>query len=328
MKLQFFAALCATLARGDPGVSAPRYTAFHNGDALLDTDGNLVMAHQPHVYGPTNGTFYLYGAEQVGASAGRAGVIRVYTSTDVYNWQFRGVAFDCKCDHASRASVIFNNATGRWVMWLKGKAANATLLVATASSPLGPFTSAGGLNPSSTTTAGDSHAFVDPTSGAAYVVYSRQVQTAIMVVPLDRAWTAPEGEPLATIAGRLEAPLPFYSPAAVAADRFGIWCSHATGWSPNPAELMSGAKMAAGGGWRGRGNPSASKNTFSTQGSHLLPLAVVNGTQRMLYMGDRYEPFITGNEGSRLIFLPLEVRANGDVSLLWRLTWQLDAWPA
>ena len=312
------------LVRGGP----PRYTAFHNGDVLLDTDGNVVMAHQPHIYGPLNGTFYLYGAEQVGASRGKAGVIRVYTSTDVYNWQYQGVAFDCSCSHASRASVLgFNNASGRWVMWMKGNATNATLLVATATSPLGPFASAGGCNPSASTTAGDSHAYLDPTTGAAYMVYSQQIHTAIMVVPLNAAWTAPEGEPHVAVAGHLEAPLPFYAPAAAAADRFLIWCSHTTGWAPNPAELLAGTSMAAGGGWRGVGNPSGSKNTYGSQGSHVLPLAVVNGTQRFLYMADRYEPFISGPEGSRYIFLPLEVRSDGKASLIWRQSWQLNMWP-
>ena len=85
--------------------------------------------------------------------------------------------------------------------------------------------------------------------------------------------------------------------------------------------------MAAGGGWRGVGNPSGSKNTYGSQGSHVLPLAVVNGTQRFLYMADRYEPFISGPEGSRYIFLPLEVRSDGKASLIWRQSWQLNMWP-
>ena len=51
------------------------------------------------------------------------------------------------------------------------------------------------------------------------------------------------------------------------------------------------------------------------------------GVERFLYVGDRYEPYINTVEGSRYIFLALEVHANGKVVLFPDRPWGLDDWP-
>ena len=81
--------------------------------------------------------------------------------------------------------------------------------------------------------------------------------------------------------------------------------------------------------WASAGNPSASKTTFDTQGSHILPLGMVNGTHRLLFMGDRYEPYINTTEGSRYVMLPLEVRPDGTVKLfnVPSGSWRIQDWP-
>lgn len=50
--------------------------------------------------------------------------------------------------------------------------------------------------------------------------------------------------------------------------------------------------------------------------------------ERFLYVGDRYEPFINTSEGSRYIFLAMEVHANGTVVLKPPAPWGLHDWPA
>merc|ERR1711879_787143 len=101
--------------------------------------------------------------------------------------------------------------------------------------------------------------------------------------------------------------------------------SHTSGWKPNPAALLAANKME--GPWTDLGNPSGDKQTFGTQGSHVLHLGIVNGRQRLLYMGDRYEPFIDGEEGSRYVMLPMEVTKDGNVFLHNVSTWSIEAWP-
>jgi hypothetical protein len=83
------------------------------------------------------------------------------------------------------------------------------------------------------------------------------------------------------------------------------------------------------GDWTSEGNPSKNKTTCGTQGSHILPLSVHGDTQRFLYMGDRYEPYINTTEGSRYIFLPMEVTKSGQVTLknMDGKAWSIQDWP-
>lgn len=298
------------------------YSGFRPGEVWLDTDGNRIKAHQPHISGPHEGVYYWYGIQRVGAKeAGSSGVVNVYTSSDLYNWRFRGAAYN-ESKYAARPSLLGKNpSTGKWVLWAKG---GKSFQSAEADSPLGPFHQVGSFSPTSDSKAGDSASYLDPVTGEAYYVYSQHLPSrAMKVLKLDATWTKPTGqEPWGTVAGNLEAPAPFYSP--VTGKRY-IWSSHTSGWSPNPAALLAAGAME--GPWATLGNPSGDRETFGTQGSHVLPLAVVNGRQRLLYMADRYEPFIDTEEGGRYIMLPLEVSKDGTVLLRNASHWSIEAWP-
>ena len=50
------------------------------------------------------------------------------------------------------------------------------------------------------------------------------------------------------------------------------------------------------------------------------------GVERYLYVGDRYEPYINTAEGSRYIFLALEVHTDGAVVLKPPVPWGVDDW--
>ena len=316
--------------------STPPYDAFHPGELWLDTSGNRIRAHQPHIFGPVNGTFYWYGSSHVGSSDGEAGIVNVYTSQDLYNWDFRGAAYNATAagtGQPARPSMLGRHPrTGQYVLWAKG---GKSFQSAVAPSPLGPFRLAGTYSPTASTKAGDSAAFLDPVSGTqAYYAYSQKPDAAgtlraMKVLRLDDAtWTAPDTSggalPASTVDGHLEAPAPFYSRAD---GKYRIWASHTSGWKPNNAEVLV-ADAAWGEPWAGAGNPSGSRTTFGTQGSHILPLGMANGTQRLLYMGDRYEPYIATAEGSRYIMLPLEVRPDGTVKLFnVSGAWRIEDWP-
>ena len=157
-------------------------------------------------------------------------------------------------------------------------------------------------------------AFLDPVSGKAYMVYSQhtcggQAARAMKLLLLDDDWTAPApgaaGEPVPTVAAHIEAPCPFYSELT---KKHYIWSSHTSGWKPNAAELLVSSD-GMDGPWSSLGNPSSNVTTFSTQGSHIEKLPGPNppGVEKFLYVGDRYEPYINTTEGSRYIFLALEV---------------------
>ena len=305
---------------------------FHPGALLKDTNGTIIRAHQPHVYSAQNNTkYYLLGSSQVGASAGTQGIVNLYTSTDLHSWQFEGGIYNHSGD--SRPSLLGRNPrTGLYVLWAKG---GRSFQSATSTSLTGPYLFNGSYVPEPSCTAGDSAAFLDPVSGNAYMVYSQhtcsgETNRAMKLLLLNDEWTAPasgsKGKPTSTVAGHLEAPCPFYSKLT---QKHYIWCSHTSGWKPNAAELLV-SDNGMSGPWNSLGNPSNNHSTFGTQGSHIEKLPdFLNppGVERFLYVGDRYEPYIKTKEGSRYIFLAMEVHADGKVVLFEDQPWGLGDWP-
>ena len=75
--------------------------------------------------------------------------ISVYTSTDLYNWTYQGLALPgqpsgdlAPQNVLERPKVIYNACTGQYVMWMhvdSGDYSKASVAVAVADSPLGPF---------------------------------------------------------------------------------------------------------------------------------------------------------------------------------------------
>eukprot|EP01048_Picozoa_sp_COSAG05_P008710 COSAG05_NODE_678_length_7984_cov_3.957134_3_plen_811_part_00 len=326
------AGFAAATSSGSISAAAP--PLFHPGAAMADTDGTMIRAHQPHVY-VEGGKYYLVGSAHVGASDGTPGIVNLYTSDDLHAWTLVGAIYNHTAD--SRPSLLGRNPrTHKYVLWAKGN----SFQVATASSLQGPYSTVGNFRPSESCSAGDSASFLDPVSGKAYVVYSQHTcggenARAMMLLQLNDDWTAPAakpaGEPVATLPGHLEAPCPFYS---VLTSSWYIWTSHTSGWRPNAAELLVSTQGMSGP-WRSLGNPSNNKSTFDTQGSHIMKLPIAyapnprGGTvERFLYVGDRYEPYINTTEGSRYIFLALEVHSNGEVVLKPPVPWGLNDWPA
>jgi hypothetical protein len=353
---------------------------------MFDTAGNLIQAHQPHIYfeksdffaaaarypaedgkvvtrtkgqaeelasgaGTSPGTYYLYGSSHVGASAGSKGVVHLYTSPDLHAWTFRGGVYNHSGD--ARPSLLGRHpSTGLYVMWFKGCGSSGnsstrrgSFQSATAPTLLGPFEQVGCYFPEPSCTSGDSAAFLDPVTGGAFMTYSQHTcqgknARAMKVLRLDDAtWTSPAagaaGAPVPTVAGHLEAPCPFYSPLT---KQWFIWTSHTSGWDPNPAALLVSSTGMGGADWSSLGNPSMNKTTFSTQGSNILRLPTqpnatgaasgdVAQVEHYLYLADRYEPYITGTEGSRYIFLALEVHSNGTVVLKPPVPWSVENWP-
>ena len=62
----------------------------------------------------------------------------------------------------------------------------------------------------------------------------------------------------------------------------------------------------------------------------MLPLNETSpgsGNQRAVYVGDRYEPYIGTKEGSRYIWLPMEITPGGGLILFNVSEWSLQQWP-
>ena len=127
---------------------------FAPGKQWKDTDGVHINAHGGGVIF-VDGTYYWYGEYKTSGRGGNTSLkgISCYSSRDLYNWKNEGVVLKVEQDPNSeitkgciieRPKVVFNQKTGKYVMWfhleLKDQGYDAArAAVAVSDSPKGPF---------------------------------------------------------------------------------------------------------------------------------------------------------------------------------------------
>lgn len=132
------------------------------GQRWPDTTGRHINAHGGGVL-YHNGKYYWYGEHKSEQTSSALVGVTCYSSSDLYNWTYEGVALPVSGNPASditrgsvieRPKVIYNEKTGKFVMWfhleLKGKGyAAARAAMAVSDTPTGPFTyvRSGRVNP-------------------------------------------------------------------------------------------------------------------------------------------------------------------------------------
>jgi hypothetical protein len=157
------------------------------GQVWNDTNGNRIQAHGGSIH-HEDGTFYWYGENKEKTTRG-SGIwhwgVRCYSSTDLYNWDDRGLIIPPAVDDPAsplhpaqkmdRPHIIYNATTKKYVCWLKvmGEGEMQTSQVLTAESLLGPYKLEKtwlrplGMN------AGDFALTVDAGAGKAYYYFER-----------------------------------------------------------------------------------------------------------------------------------------------------------
>ena len=102
-----------------------KYTSIRPGKEWLDTDGNLIQAHGGSVM-YYNGKYYWYGENKEKSLPG-TGIwhwgVRLYSSTDLYNWKDEGLIMPPAPDPAhplhhtqymDRPHIIYNEKTQKF----------------------------------------------------------------------------------------------------------------------------------------------------------------------------------------------------------------------
>lgn len=137
--------------------------AFKPGEIWQDNNGIHINAHGGGILYHDN-TYYWYGEHKIEGPAGNQAQVgvHVYSSNDLYNWTDEGIALEvvkndpnhdiAKGCTLERPKVIYNERTGKFVMWfhleLKGMGYDAARSgVAVSDNPLGPFTFIHSLRP-------------------------------------------------------------------------------------------------------------------------------------------------------------------------------------
>lgn len=307
------------------------------GDVWKDTNGKPVNAHGGGIM-YDNGKYYWYGEIKKGKTRKvehitswecyrvEAGGVSCYSSTDLYNWDYEGVALqpntaDSASDiHTSkvleRPKVIYNEKTGKYVMWLHIDSEDYSFAragVAVSDKPQGPFTYLGSIQPNDQMSR-DQTLFKD-TDGRAYQICSSENNATMYINELTDDYLRPTGK-----FARIFIGLSREAPAMVKHEnKYYILSSGCTGWDPNPAQYAVSDSIM--GDYRIMENPCIGKDadkTYFAQSTFILP---VQGTDKYIAMFDRWNK--TNLEDSRYVWLPLSFE-NEKMVIEWKDKWTLQ----
>lgn len=309
-----------------------------SGEEWLDTDGNKINAHGGGIL-YHEGTYYWYG-EYKGDSTywnpkvpswecyrTEAGGVSCYSSKDLTNWKFEGVALPSnQKDESSelhytnvleRPKVIYNDQTKKFVMWLHVDShdyAKAAAGVAVSDTPNGKFEYLGSVRPNDAMSR-DMTLFKDD-NGKAYHVYSSEENRTLYISLLTDDYLKPAGEFTRNFIDQSrEAPAIFKQNG-----KYYILSSGCTGWDPNQAEYAMADSML--GEWKVMGNPCSGKYadiTFYGQSTHVVK--VEGKEDAYIAMFDKWNK--TDLIDSRYIWLP--IKFNGDsIEIAWKERWNVE----
>ncbi|GHT03536.1 glycosyl hydrolase family 43 [Bacteroidia bacterium] len=313
----------------------PAEKAIVSGAEWLDTDGNRINAHGGGIL-YHGGTYYWYG-EYKGDSTywnpkvpswecyrTEAGGVSVYSSTNLADWKFEGLALPSEQNDTTselhyahvleRPKVLYNEATGKFVMWLHVDShdyAKAAAGVAVSDSPAGPFEYLGSFRPNGQMSR-DMTLFKDD-DGKAYQVYSSEENQTLYISLLTDDYLQPAGTFTRNFIGlSREAPAVFKRN-----DKYYILSSGCTAWDPNQAEVAIADSML--GEWTILGNPCSGPDadkTFYGQSTHVLK--VEGKEDAYIAMFDRWNK--TDLIDSRYLWLPIKFEGE-KMEIPWQESW-------
>ncbi|MGF7035116.1 hypothetical protein J2T17_006108 [Paenibacillus mucilaginosus] len=316
-------ALLVTLV---PQPAAAASVTINSGPVWYDTTGGTIQAHGGGVI-KVGSTYYWIGEDKIHNSATFKNVV-CYSSTDLKNWKW--VSYPLQpSSHAELASskverpkVIYNESTGKYVMWMHYEnAADYSLgrvAVASSSSVCGKYTYHGSFRPLGYESR-DMTVFKDD-DGSAYLLSasnsgggandslaSFKLTSDYLNVASFQGWVFQNGH--------REAPA-----VAKQGGKYFLITSGASGWYPNQAMYATASSMA--GPWSALA-PLGNTSTFYSQSTFILPVQGSSAAS-YIYMGDRWNPGQLGD--SRYVWLPLTLNgAAGTASMDWQSSWSIDA---
>lgn len=256
------------------------------GQVWLDTTGERIQAHGGSIF-VENDTYYWYGENKEKTTPGSGNWhwgVRAYSSTDLYNWQDLGLIIPPVLDDPTsplhpaqkmdRPHIIFNEATGKYVCWLKvmGEDNEQTQAstVLSSDSLLGPYEIVrSNLRPLGMD-AGDFDLVVDPHTKQGYYFFEK-VHTDLIVADLTDDYTDVSGTSSTHFP---HSGPPFNREGPAHFERNGVQylvTSSTTGYFPNPSEFASAPEYH--GPWTVLGNahPSdESRTSFRSQVSSVF----------------------------------------------------------
>ncbi|PZQ49555.1 MAG: hypothetical protein DI555_23810 [Novosphingobium pentaromativorans] len=231
------------------GKTRPAST-FLPGQPWLATNGRPIQAHGASLLAVDN-TFYLYG-ENKEFTNGKNDIwtwgIRMYSSTDLYNWTDLGIVIPQQRDNPSsplyyknrwdRPHIVYNKQTKKFVCWIKNMSVDQpqTRIVMTADRITGPYEVVHANVTLLGMSAGDFDIAISVEDGKAYQFFER-IHKEIICADLTDDYTAITGYysshfPRSTIGLVREGPAHFTRNG-----KHYLITSGTTAYHPNPSEV-------------------------------------------------------------------------------------------
>ncbi len=306
------------------GAAAPASAAASTlvtGATWSDQNGNALQMHGLGIV-KAGQTYYAFGEDKTNENSGNASFIAIpcYASTNLGTWTYQSEALvrtgsgDLGPNRViERPKVLYNNATGQYVMYLhvdNSAYSEAKVGVATSSTPCGPYSYRGSFQPLGQQSR-DIGVFQD-SDGSGYLLTEDRAHG----LRIDRL-----ASDYLSVASSVAVLADFEAPAMVkVAGRYYLFGSHLTGWSTNDNQYATATSLA--GPWSGWANfAPGGTNTYNTQTTNIITVQGSAGTT-YVYAGDRWNPANLGS--SKLVWLPLNISGT-NVSLPYYRSWSIDS---
>ena len=298
-----------------------RSMKIQNGTIWKDTEGNVLHAHGGHIL-KHEGVYYWYGEDR------RDNLyVSCYASEDLVNWSFRRhvlrtdspvretrVRADLHLVHEDgskvnieRPKVLYNEKTGKFVMWMHYENGRdyrcASAAVATCDTPDGDFVYHGSFNPYGEMSR-DCTLFRD--GEKAYFLSASRDNADMHMYLLQEDWLNVERFTANFWQGEYRE-----APAVVKrGDLYYILSSFCTGWAPNQGKYAAARCLEQGFGFQ---REIGDETTYHSQPAFILKLEGTEETS-YIYVGDRWN----GKDyfDSRYVWFPLEFGEDGSVRMI------------
>ncbi|MER7483566.1 RICIN domain-containing protein [Streptomyces sp. NPDC126510] len=301
------------LSAGAPAQAAS--ATVTNATQFTDTTGAVVHAHGGGVI-KVGAYYYWFGENRNPDNTFKA--VSVYRSTDLKTWESRGNALtqssapELQLSYIERPKVIYNSATGKFVMWMhKGNGKDYTearAAVAVSDTVDGAYTYQGSFRPLGEMSRDDT-LFKDD-DGTAYFISAANNNADLHIYKLTADYTKIDSLVANPWPGAFrEAPALF--------KRNGVYfmlTSTTSGWNPNQQRYATATSLA--GPWSAQADVGDA-TAYGSQTTYVLPVQGTSGTS-YLYMGDRWGNSIGGTvNDSQYVWLPLTFPTGRTMNLPW-----------
>ncbi len=270
------------------------------GQPWLDTRGKRIQAHGGAVY-YEDGIYYWYG-ENKEHTDGKNGVwtwgIKVYSSTDLYNWEDRGFLIPPVLDdpdaalfpakRVDRPHILKCPSTGKYVCWIKLSGPEAAFTIWQADRLLGPYELVENLYNPGGHKAGDFDLVSDEATGKGYLYFDAD-HASMLCMELTADYLH-AGREIEKSYPDLTPPFTREAPALFEKDgRKYMLTSGMTGYVPNRSDSAVSDSWDAS--FVSLGDPHVNDNTNASFNSQISKIFKVEGQDGLfIAMADRWLP--------------------------------------